>query len=86
LTKTIGAVRVNPDTGVHFHVSLIPPGWAGRPAEYSAQVARTWSQLDANIQQSRTFIGGRDAYVFSLQASSAAEQIKPGEMARLKFN
>jgi len=71
------------DTGIHFHVSLIPPAWAGKSEAYTAEVARTWSQLDANIKQSKGFIGGRNAYVFSLRVKDRLGRSRPTEVTHI---
>src|SRR5262245_11693155 len=54
------------DTGVHFHVSLIPANYAGKYREYTTQVAKTWSQLDPNLHLEKTALAGRDAFLFTL--------------------
>ena len=73
----------NRDIGVQLHVSLIPASWANRPIEYSAEVAKTWRQLDSALVQSRTFVGGRDAYVFSLHVKDRAGRSRPTEVTHI---
>lgn len=67
----------NRDIGIHFHVSLIPAGWANRASEYSAQTLNTWKQLDSNAQLARNFIGGRDAFEFSLRVKDRVGRSRP---------
>ena len=73
----------NRDIGLHFHVSLIPPAWSGRPADYNDQVARTWKQLDANLRQAKGFIGGRDAYLFALHVKDRLSRSRPTEVTHI---
>jgi hypothetical protein len=71
----------NHDVGMHFHVSLIPPEWAGKPKEYTNEVAKTWSQLDHNVKLGQTFIGGRDVYLFTLRILDHLGRGRPVEVA-----
>jgi hypothetical protein len=70
----------NRDVGLHFHISLVPAAWAGKPDQYTDRVARTWSQLDSNIRQFRAFVGGRDAYGFSLNVKDKDGAQRPTEV------
>jgi hypothetical protein len=73
----------NRDIGVHFHVSLIPAAWAGRPEEYTAEVAKTWKQLDTGLSHSRSFVGGRAAYNFQLKIKDRQSRQRPTEVTQI---
>ncbi|POF27772.1 hypothetical protein [Roseibium marinum] len=73
----------NKDVGVHFHISLIPAGWAGKPEAYTAEVAKTWRQLDDNLVLDRDFVGGRDAYRFSLNVKDREGRSRPTEVTHI---
>jgi hypothetical protein len=70
----------NHDIGVHFHIALVPAGWAGKPDSYTDNVAATWRQLDAQLSTSKSFIGGRDAYGFALKVRDRQGRSRPTEI------
>ncbi|MEJ3721802.1 hypothetical protein WGM54_28345, partial [Paenibacillus polymyxa] len=73
----------NKDLGVHFHVSLIPPSYAGKPDVYTQKVANTWRQLDPDLTFAKTSLAGREAYQFSLMVKDHKGIPRPTEVVHL---
>jgi hypothetical protein len=70
----------NLDTGVHFHVSLIPGNYAGKYEDYTTQVAKTWRQLDPALRLEKTFLAGREAFLFTLLVKDRRGIARPTEV------
>lgn len=65
------------DIGVHYHLSLIPIAFVGKEQDYFDNIVKTWSQLDPNIQAGKVYVGGREAYQFSLLVGDSKQRQKP---------